>query len=254
MFRRTVTYLLLAVSALAQSDAKALFEIAKKRLVVAQTHVGDGRLERLRACVPLFERARAAAPIGSRERARSGLEAGRLLKRLGDVSAAESLYRDVAAEGPAEEAVGALHELATLHRSLRRIDDAVADLEAVLVRNPTQTRACAEALVRLASLHRAERRIPEARAALSRCLDHYIEHRTVVLDALDAWVALEVGQGDFGAARRTFEREADRIRARATDSRSRASTDNGLAKIALRLGVAPKTGTPGVERPSPSDS
>ena len=243
MCGRILMFALLAVSAFAQSDAKALLDNAKKRLAVAQAHTGDGRLERMRACVPLFERARVAAPIGSRERARSGLETGRILKRLGDLSAAEVSYRDVVAEGPAEEAVDALHELATLHRSMRRVDAAVADLEIVLVRYPTQTRACAEALVRLASLHRAERRVPEARSVLSRCLDHYIEHRTVALDALEAWVALEVGEGDFGTARRVFEHHGARIRWRCADVRSRVSTENGLAKIAVRLAAAPKPAT-----------
>lgn len=254
MWCRIVMFAVLTVSAFAQSDAKALLDNAKKRLAVAQAYVGDGRLERLRACVPLFERVRVAAPIGSRERARSGLEAGRILKRLGDLSAAEVFYRDVVAEGPPEEAVDALHELATLHRSMRRVDAAIADLETVLVRYPTHARPCAEALVRLASLHRAERRLPEARSVLSRCLDHYVEHRTVALDALEAWVALEVGEGDFGAARRVFERHGERIRGRCADVRSRASTDNGLAKIAVRLAAAPKPFTSQGDRSPPTGS
>lgn len=228
-----------AMSAFGQSEGKTLLDIAMKRLSVARTRVGEGRSTDLRACVPYFDRAAAASPEGSLEGGRAHLEAGRLLKRLEAYAEAESRLKMAASRGPSSVAVDALHELASMYRRLRRVDDASGALDTVLAVHPGETRACAEALVRLASLHRGERRSTAARAALTRCLDHYVEHRTVVLEALEALVALEVSEGDTDVARRAFSVNAARIRERFGRGRERASVETALARIAVRLGTVP---------------
>lgn len=223
-----------------QSHPKSVLDVALKRVELAKRKAGIEQLTALAESLGAFEALVEKFPTAHAEKARALLESGRIKRRLGDFSGAESAWRRASViTSETRCATDALIELASMLRRQHKVPEAQAALEVVVKDFASEPRNHAEALLRLASLHRAEKRPDAAETALRKCLAEHPDIRVVALEALEALVVLKLDQSQPMEAAKVFKAVSQDLRSRFRDGRDAERTSLALDRIGVRLKIIP---------------
>ena len=239
LIRGLVVLALFAPVLCAQETAKGLLDLAAKKAASAKGKSADEAAAILKDAAAMFEQVTVRFPSEKPEVARAQLDLGRVRKRLNDLPGAEAALKVAAeAKDTPRVAAEALHDLATIYRRSRRLEEARQALERVVAEFPGEPRQRAEALSRLASMHRAAKRVDAAEAALRQILSDHGDLFVAAVDALEDLVALKIAQGREEEARGVHASHGEALKARFSGSRYESRVQPALDRIAARFKAA----------------
>jgi tetratricopeptide (TPR) repeat protein len=220
----------------AQETAKGMIDLAAKKAASAKGRSSEEGAVILEEAAAILEQVAIRFPSEKPAVARAHLDLGRVRKRLNDVPGAEAalVQASQATEEP-KVATEALHDLATIYRRTKRLQEAQQALDRIVAEFPGEGRQRAEALSRLASMHRSAKRIDAAEAALRQILADHGDLFAAAVDALDDLVALKLGQGREDDARGLHASHGEALRARFAGTRYENRVQPALDRIAARF-------------------
>lgn len=221
---------------LAQENAKSMLDVAAKKAASGKGKVGDELNGILKEAAGLYDQVAAKYPAAQAECAHAHLEAGRLRKRVGDLTGAEaSLKLTAAVAAEPKFASEALHDLATIYRKTKRTTEAQQALERIVAEFRSEPRQRAEALSRLAAMHRAAKKPELAEASLRQILSDHGDLWSASTEALDDLVALQIAQGQEAEAKKTLAAQGEALKAKFHGTRHEGRLKVVLDRIALRF-------------------